>query len=503
MREMRNITMMTMIVLLLLAPEAAGQVARGEGDFEFFLDISAIPLENGRTLGLFHIAVPIKEIHYKEKDGSFEAAVKVAIVLMCGDEKIHEKGLVIRDQRDTKPLVNDLSGFIYMSDSSSVDPGSYTINVRIEDLKRRKKTLMGLVNRKHYYSEIKDLEIEIAGFSPDRVALSDPMLIWSRESGGRYVPNPMQIYGLKNDTLSFFASGLMPDVDVPDSVEVHLSVLDSKGETIGSKSGLISVRNGKILIFGSFDVNTWPAGNYMARVEVLHGGALRATSAKEFSVAWQLLNWQKPRRDVLVEAKLLFRDSEFNEFRRMSIGEQERVLTAYWKKLDPTPHTAVNELYEIFQNRVRYADANFAGGGTRGALSIRGLLYTKLGPPDEIISESVPFNRIDLNETLDKLEDKYSVIIHSTYKGPGTDYAMMKEATDNIQRPYRGGGLDTGGYELWMYLMRGDPLLERDRIMMGETGMRYLFVDKDGIGNYVLVGTSEEIEGFGATTRVE
>ncbi len=488
-----------MIVLLLLAPAATGQIARGEGDFEFFLDTSAIPLENGRTLGLFQIAIPVKEIHYKEQDGSFEAAVKVALVLMRGDEKIHEKGLVIRDQRDTKPLIDDLSGFIYMSDSSSVDPGSYTIDVRIEDLQRSKKTLMDLVKRKHYNSEIKDLEIEIVGFSPDRVALSDPVLIWSRESGGRYVPNPMQIYGLKNDTLSFFASGLMPDGDVPDSVDVYLSVLDSKGETAGSKRGLVPVKNGRILIFGSFDVNTWPAGNYMARVEVLYGGALRAASAKEFSVAWQLLNWQKPRRDVLVEARILFRDSEFTEFRRMSIGEQERVLTAYWKKIDPTPHTAVNELYEIFQNRVRYADASFAGGGTRGALTVRGQLYIKLGPPDEIISESVPFNRIDLNETLGKLEDKYKVIIHSTYKGPGTDYAMMKETTSNIQRPYRGGGMDTGGYELWMYSMRGDPLLERDRIMMGEAGMRYLFVDKDGIGNYMLVGTSEEFEGFGAS----
>ena len=85
----------------------------------------------------------------------------------------------------------------------------------------------------------------------------------------------------------------------------------------------------------------------------------------------------------------------------------------------------------------------------------------------------------------------------------GTDGVMMKEVTSNVTRPYRGGGMDTGGYELWMYLMRGDPLFYEDRIMMGEAGMRFLFVDKDGIGNYVLVGTSEEIEGFGATPVTE
>ncbi len=499
MRETRNITLITLIALLLLAPAAAGQVARGEGDFEFFLDTSSIPLENGRTLALFQIAIPVKEIEYKEKDGSFEAAVRISLVLRRGEEKIHEKGLVIRDSRDTKPLINDLSGFIYLSDSSSVEPGSYTIEVRVEDLKRRKRTLMGLVNRKHYYSEIEDLELEITGFSPDRLALSDPVLLWSRESGGRYVPNPMQIYGLKNDTLSFFTSGLVPAGDDPDSAEVHLSILDSKGEAVGTRSGLVPVKDRRILIFGSFDVNTWAAGNYTARVEVLYGGALRGTSAKEFSVVWQLVNWQKPRRDILVEASVIFRESEFTEFQRMSIGEQERVLTAFWKKNDPTPHTAVNELYDIFQNRVRYADANFSGGGSRGALTSRGLLYIKLGPPDEIISESIPFNRTDLNEALGKLEDKYKVIIHSTYKGPGTDYVMMREATSNINRPFRGGGMDTGGYQLWMFTMRGDPLFARDRVMMGEAGMRYLFVDKDGIGNYILVGTSEEIEGFGTS----
>ncbi len=132
---------------------------------------------------------------------------------MRGDEKIHEKGLVIRDSRDEKPMINDLSGFIYMSDSCTVDPGSYTVSVRVEDLQRKKKTLMGLISSKNLYSRIEDLEIEIAGFAPGRLALSEPVLLWSRESGGRYVPNPMQIYGLKNDTLSFFASGLVPDGD--------------------------------------------------------------------------------------------------------------------------------------------------------------------------------------------------------------------------------------------------------------------------------------------------
>ena len=480
MSNTRNITLITLIALLLLSQAAAGQIARGEGDFEFFLDTSALPLSGGRTLALFQIAVPVKEIEYEEKDGSFEAAVQVSLVLWYGEEKVHEKGLVIRDDRDTKPLVNDLSGFIYMTDSSSVDPGSYRIDVRVEDLKRRKKTLMGFVKGKHHYSEIEGHELEVTGFPEGRLALSDPVLIWSRESGGRFVPNPMQIYGLKNDTLSFFSSGLLPEGESVDSVDVFLTVLDAKGEVVGTRSGLSPVDNGRILLFGSFDVNTWAAGSYTAKVEVLYGGTLRGATSKDFSVAWQLLNWQKPRRDVLVEASILLSGSDYDEFQRMSIGEQEQVLVAYWKKLDPTPHTAVNELFDIFQSRVKYADARFPGQGTRGALTARGQLYIRLGPPDEIVSESIPFNRTDMNEALDKLEDKYKIIIHTPYKGLGTESVMLKETTSGVNRPFRGGGMDTGGYELWMYTMRGDPLLNKDRIMMGEAGYRDVFVDKEG-----------------------
>jgi GWxTD domain-containing protein len=390
-----------------------------------------------------------------------------------------------------------------MSDSCTVDPGVYTLDVKVEDLNRRKKTLLGMIRKNFNYSEIADLEMDIPGFPQDRLALSDPILLWSRESGGQFVSNPMQIYGLKNDTLAFFASGLLPEDHTIDSVDVFLSVTDMNGNVVGSKSGIVPVKGRRAFIFGAFDVNEWPAGSYMAKVDIFSEGSLRASSAKDFSVAWELMNWQKPRRDVLVEARMVFRDAEFEKFKRMGIGEQERVLAAFWKKADPTPHTAVNEVYEIFQSRVRFADARFGGGGVRGALSDRGQLYIRLGPPDEIIEESVPFNREDLNETLEKLEDEYKVIIHSTVKGPGTDYAMWVEATSNVNRPYRGGGADTGAYELWIYSMRGDPLLESDRIMMSGSGMRYLFVDKDGVGNYKLVGTSEEVEGFGSPSRNE
>ncbi|MDD3642176.1 MAG: hypothetical protein PHQ19_01745, partial [Candidatus Krumholzibacteria bacterium] len=338
-------------VLLICPPQAAGQVARGEGDFEFFLDTASIPLPGGRVLELIQVAIPSKEIRYAEENGAWRAAVQVTLRFARGDSTIHERGIVIRDSRDSRPVVTDLSGFIHFSDSSTVAPGSYELTVQVDDLMSRKKTLMGILRNRHLFSRIEGMALEVTGFPADRVALGDPVLVWSREAGGRFVPNPMQIYGLKNDTLSFFASAYVPGEHAPDSFDVQISIIDQKGEIVGSRSGRTPVRNGRVLVVSSFDVNPLPAGNYRLGVGLLEQGGLVASAGKEFSVAWELMNWQKPRRDVLVEARILFGDAEFERFRRLSIGEQERMLADHWKSADPTPHTAVNELYDIFQNR--------------------------------------------------------------------------------------------------------------------------------------------------------
>jgi len=486
---------LTAAAVLLLSQNAGAQAMRGQGDFEFFLDTTALPVEGAGTLELFQLAIPVKEITYEEKDGAWRASVKIELRLARDGEKVYEKGRIIEDVRDVRPSAADLSGFIYLSDSVSVEPGTYELDVRVEDLNERKKTLLGLLRNRHDYSRIEGEKILIRGFPQRGVALSDPVFLWSRE-GDRFIPNPMQIYGLKNETLSFFSSVAVFGGEA-DSLDYYIWITDHRREVVDSMAGRIGLRDSRGLVYGSFDVNKYPAGSYRVMVNLVGGELPPATSGKDFNVAWELINWQKPRRDVLVEARLLLNDTEFEGFREMSIGEQESALNAYWKELDPTPHTSVNETYEIFRNRVAWADNAYGQPNKRGALTDRGQIYIRFGPPDDIEQESVPFNREDLGEALDKLEDRYKVIIHGTMKGPGTEYAMVQDATSSITRPFRGGGMDTGGFELWIYTLKGDPLLPQDQVMTLGSGLRFLFVDKDGVGNYRLVGTSEEQEGLG------
>jgi len=69
---------------------------------------------------------------------------------------------------------------------------------------------------------------------------------------------------------------------------------------------------------------------------------------------------------------------------------RQELWQAFWKNHDPTPGTPKNELLETILSRVAYADQAFSIGKIKGRLTDRGLVYIRLGMPDEI--ERHPFD---------------------------------------------------------------------------------------------------------------
>ncbi|UCF05770.1 MAG: GWxTD domain-containing protein [bacterium] len=478
--------------LLFWGGVCTGEALQGQGDFEFFIDVVSLPSSDSTSLEIFQIAIPTKEIEYKKKDDTFTAMLRFKLMLRNEEETVYKRTFEVRDRKSSAPVATDISNFLFVVDSCLVQPGLYKLDLRIEDIQRKKRTLIGLLGGKFLASELKDAYIRIPDFSKEGLILSEPFFIWSRSANGAIIPNPMRIYGLKNDTLSFFVD-VRSSQPAGDSLNLYFSIIDASGETRVQKDVTALLGEGGARVFGNFDVNTFPAGTYGIFVEAIESGGSFKSVQKDFSVAWELMNWQKPQRDLLVEARILFKDNEFTEFKRASLGEQEKMLSMYWKSVDPTPQTATNELYNEFLRRLWYADRNFSGF-TRGALSDRGLIYMRFGPPDDIVHQRVPINRNDLEEAVEKLEDEYDIIIYSISDQSSFDpTTTLPRRMLHGQRTVRGTeGMDTGAYELWIYNHKGDPIFERDRLMTIKAGQRFLFIDLDGYGEYHMVGTSDE-----------
>jgi GWxTD domain-containing protein len=494
------VAVLPVLLVPALVSEAACESIRGEGDFEFYLDIASIPAGPHPPLQLLQIAVPTKDLQYSEKAGIYTARVRFSVSVAAKGAVVHKKTFEIKDAREAPPQVKDLSAFLYVIDSCSIDPGRYQLTVKVEDLQRRKKTLLGLIHRSYFSSTLKEAVIEVQEYPPNALALADPILVWGFDHAGRFIPNPMQIYGLRRDTLSVYVQATLPETGSADSLTVHFVLNKETGETMGDELFRIPVRGNRSAFLKTVDLETYPAGSYRVAVEVRTDAGSYATAGKDFNVAWELLNWQKPMRDILVEARLVLRGKEFSEFEQMTLGEQEAYMKSYWKKLDPTPQTAVNETYDKFVARVRYADEHF-GDYARGALTGRGFVFIRFGAPNDIINEPIPHSREDLYEGIDKVMTDYKIVNDSYSSFSGSK--QVKDVRPLIispekQRATRGlVGSDVGSFEVWSYNVKGDPILVDDKGMTVGQGLRFLFIDKDGIGIYQLVGSSEDMTNGG------
>jgi len=492
---MKYLTISILVTIALLGSSAANcAIIRGEGDFEFYITLSAFPTDGKKVVELLQVAVPVKELEYQKKGDIYKSIIEIEVVIKDGQNVIFSNGYRIKDERDSKPAAKDISGFVYLTDSCLVDPGEYKLSATVKDMLHKKSG--GLFRRSYHSSSVKDIPIVVPVFDLSGIQVSEPILIWSVK-GSSFIPNPMGIYGLKNDTLTFFAESFLYENVSEDSVTFNVSILNMKGDIELEQRFKRVITDGRARLIGKIDINTLPAGDYRLIVQCEYGDYVDAR-AKDFSVSWELVNWQKPQRELLVEARILLDDREYELFKRKSLGEQEKMLDELWKKLDPTPHTAKNEAFEKFMQRLRYADITF-GGAKRGALTDRGIIYIRFGPPDEIINQVVPHNRGDLDEAMKKVVDRFHVVQHSfsarnnmqEQSSPLTELKYLKDSQTKLIRGF--GGKDTGAYEVWVYNMNGDPILESDKLLTVKQGMRFLFLDKDGYGEFQLIGTSEDM----------
>jgi len=165
-----------------------------------------------------------------------------------------------------------------------------------------------------------------------------------------------------------------------------------------------------------------------------------------------------------VTAQALLTQDEAYAFRQMTRGEKEAKLGQVWRAIDPTPDTAENELRRDFQARVAYANAHYTVF-ERGMFSDRGRIWIQFGEPDEIQIERLPVS----DKTL----------------GYVMEGQIPKSSKDLLTKPDQ-GVVDTRPYEIWTYHLRGHEMIPRHRMNEISAGMKFVFVDEQGYGDYTL-----------------
>lgn len=192
------------------------------------------------------------------------------------------------------------------------------------------------------------------------------------------------------------------------------------------------------------------------------------TVSTAFAAFIKPADWSLPADEHWIESpvKYLLTPAQKKEYATFTTnGERASFIESFWRQLDPTPATEVNELRNEFDRRLAFADANLSTPKLAGHLTDRGAVFAILGAP--------------------------------TYVGV-KDLAAGDETMDQL----RGGGRGYGGRELerqghhgqresWYYrpgrIPAGVPFPE----------VRVDFITKEGYGTSVMQKDAGPIQTLG------
>ncbi|KPJ60490.1 MAG: hypothetical protein AMJ46_05595 [Latescibacteria bacterium DG_63] len=471
--------LLAVLLLLCAVPtvDAANFPVESSGDIEFEVDCASFLGPEGSVEEEFYIRVHSDQLNFeKNSSGVGEAHVMLTVVFVdaLGDDYRREAKEFRLSMQDDP---GDEDWHIVMV-RYPITPRAKSARIILEDLRARKRGIMYLFTKERRKGEaVGDLE---ASFPlPGRLSLSDIQFAWSIGSGESasffktgldVIPNPSRSYGLRRPSLFAY-------LEVYDQTELSLregrvyyvvdvSILNAEREVVlTDKENVVSSADEWVHTLG-LDLSELPGGSYWLRAEVSRAdGSTRATREREFNILWYDASWQKSDQDILDEAALFLDIDQLKEFRRLASGERESYLEGFWKEHDPTRGTARNETKEEFYRRVAYANANFSFL-QKGILTDRGRIYVKYGEPDLVEKQVVPTTGGAADVVVD-------------------EFIGRENIEPRIERKL--GGRDKRSYEVWLYNLRGRPLFEsRERTMTQTLGMKFVFVDDTGVGNFIL-----------------
>ena len=464
------------------SPAAATRAAEGKsgsfGDIAFHAIAVAFRHGPKEARADFNIQIPYREIKFIPEQDRFSAKLRLTVEMW--DAKGKRAGYIQREavlqSTDLAATTDSLLGEIYTL-GFPAPPGKYTYRVRVEDMNVARMGLVYKMKDEKRQGEVNGA-VDMGPWLFKNPGLSAVLFAWEVRPGtqgspfarGPYdvIPHPSAFYGYGQDVLSLYYE-LYDEAPPPEGRirRVSASILGMKGDTLFSSVDSLRITEGTawphVL---RIDVPSIPAGHYRLALAVLDdAGTSLADSHGQFDMLWSRDSWRPDIASIheVTAATLLPADSA-SIFRSLSIGEKEVWVEDIWRRADPTPETADNEFRNEFRRRVDYANVRYSVYD-RGMFSDRGRTYIRYGEPDDMKIERVPVANKNLGR------DLLGEIPESS----------RRQVTDSNT-----GNFDDRPYEIWTYDMKGKELVPRFGTNEISSGVKFVFVDEQGYGEYTL-----------------
>ena len=399
-----RIAALTLLVAALAGPGRAQQAAYQP---EFDVDAVSVKGEKASETRVdLYTRMPYQNLRFLSQDNGFGARYSVSVDVYRTNANGEAQGLVRTRmwERDvdtpTYSLTQSDSLYDYATQSLQLPPGSYALEVQVED---------AASNR----TFTRSLPLEVRSFDGS-VTMSD-LLIADRYDPDEQVlfPNVSNSIGTDRAEFTLFYEIY---AQKSQSVRVNYEVVRQNRERkkpailrplLGlppreedlpeqdyETSETLALRSGRNPAALTLQASTFEAGDYVFKVEIeTEAGTTLATAEKAFTVRWMGLHDQiADLASAVSQLRYVAKDREIRAIREASTPEERfRLFQGFWDKRDPTPGTRRNERMEEYYYRVAFANRNYSRFRDSGWDTDRGEVFIRFGEPDYVDQHSYDY----------------------------------------------------------------------------------------------------------------
>ncbi len=513
--------------LLAAAPAARATMLRpleGSGNFLSTVDVLNRHEADGSTTVILLISVANRDVTFEAAETGLRGRLGVTAALTGAD------GVTVRRATSVDLKCGDLDEASAASMYqvlpivlAGVRAASGTLSVRLDDMLKERPGLLSRIKSGNWVrSEVEgDWSAGAAEPVPEGLALGDPVFLakapiglWSQHALDAAAPessllteylHPNRRYGLEQSHLQVYFEmdpPLQGDRAGAGRSGIRVEVLGKDLQfalrdtiRLGEAQLTRLAGGGSTGIFYDLDLKNLPPGAFS--LSCAPANAKGRGWVAEFDVVWSLNSLNRYADELEGEGRVILYGDDLKRFEAAGQAEREAILEKFWQGHDPDPASAVNENYQEFLRRASYVRQNLGGFTRAGAKDPRGQVYLLLGPPDEVQTQVLPINEKDQEDAMVRVFDNYAPEREGTQaKGSGGIPLPTTRQSRRAVAVARAGVTNEKGFELWIYTHAGRQLFPNP-YSSKMLGLRFLFVDRSGTGNWVLNSTNASEFGVG------
>ena len=405
----RLIPAMVLILVLAAFSLAQGWPYTSEGTLKYWVDGAAFAGDSGKTWQEIYWSLPVRD--FVVKHNAEQRTISYKTVIQLRDTS----GKLFLDEDWTTKLNVPTAQEVERRDlaipdlmvANNLKPGDYRLKFMVSDINGGN---IGTIEREIIIPLLNPAILTVSQIQVASDIYMDSLK--NRFSKGKLQikPHPSREFGGAYGNLYYYFEVYRPASDTAGGsrfVQISLnSTVQPVSNTIANND--ITERTGQIIQTGGVNLDSFPDGLYILKVQLKDGTGklltysqtgikLKRNSLEEIAGAGDKQHEEiqallKEGGEYFYEIGLVAPSRDIEQLKKLDENGKNEFLRRFWKFRDTDPSTPENEALLEHARRYKDADIKFGEknrGGMKGSQTDRGRLYIKYGNPNEVESKTM------------------------------------------------------------------------------------------------------------------